>query len=92
MHTQTFGPTFERIVNLRLKLEDAIEAGEPTGDLRQAIKMLEQQLMDERAAESNASALASIAKAKQAQRRADELASAATKAITTSAEQFSLKD
>ena len=92
MKAQKSDATFQRIVALRLNLDDAVEAGQPTADIRHAIKMLESQIFEERAAEYRAAASAATEKAKKAQRRADELAAAAAHAISTTANQFSLKD
>lgn len=84
--------TFGRIVALRMNLADAVEAGEPTGELRAAIGMLEAQCLKERADEVHESVVAKRKQAEAASTRAAELTKQAITAISRSASRFAIKD
>lgn len=85
-------PTFQKIVALRLKLADAIEAGQPTGEIRRAVTLLEQKLIRERAEETAKAVFAEKQRRDAIQQRAAELAATTTEAIAEAARPFSMKD
>lgn len=82
--------TFDRIVALRLKLADAVEAGEPTGEIRKAVAMLETQCLRERADEVYEAVAAKRKQAEAASARATELTKQARKTISSNAERFTI--
>lgn len=84
--------TLSRITALRAKLADAIAFGEQTGDLRQAIKLLEAQCLQERTEEANQAVMAERQQAEAASKRAAELTEQARQSISSSASRFSIKD
>lgn len=82
--------TFSRITGLRAKLAEAVEAGEQTGDLRQAIKLLEEQCIAERTDEADQAVMAERQQAEAAITRAAELTEQACTAISSSANRFNI--
>lgn len=84
--------TFDRIVALRMRLSDAVEAGEVTGELRAAIRMLEDQCLRERADEVHEAVVARRKQAEAASARATELTTQARKAVSRTAEKFTIKE
>lgn len=82
--------TISRIAGLRAKLAKAVESGEQTGDLRQAIKLLEEQCIAERTDEANQAVMAERQQAESASKRAAELTEQARKTISSSANRFNI--
>lgn len=82
--------TLSRIIALRMKLADAVEAGEPTSELRAAIRMLEDQCLRERADEVHEAVVARRKQAEAASARAAELTKQARKTIFSNADRFTI--
>lgn len=79
-----------RLSQARARLAEALEAGEPTAELRQAILLLERQLAEAQDAIEAQAAERTQARAEAIHSRTAELVAEAAQAIFQSAERFSL--
>lgn len=77
---------------LNERLAAALEAGQPTADIRAAIHQLGTRAAAAEAQRQHDDARAEQCRAEAIQRRANEIAGAALSAITNHANQFSLKE
>lgn len=77
---------------LNERLAAALEAGQPTADIRAAIRQLGTRAAAAEAQREQDDARADQCRAEAIQRRADEITSAALSAVSNHANQFSLKE